>query len=48
MSLVLLPICAILGWQNNQCTVEYSSGFMAGESGERLFLVLKRAEMEQE
>lgn len=48
VSLVLLLIRAILARQTNRFTVEYSSGFTAGESGERLFLVLKRAEMEPE
>lgn len=48
MSLVLLLIRATLAWQTNRFTVEYSSGFTAGEVGERLFLVLKRDEMELE
>ena len=43
----IMLICAILAWQTDRL-VEYSSGFMAGEWGERLFLVLKRAEMQQE
>lgn len=38
----------ILAWQTDWLTAEYSSGFIAGESGERLFLVLKRVEMKKE
>lgn len=38
----------ILALQTDWLTEEYSSGFMAGESGERLFLVLKRVEIKQE
>lgn len=38
----------ILAWQTDWLTVEHSSGFMAGGSGEKLFLVLKRVEMKQE
>lgn len=41
----LLLICAVLAWQADRLSAEYSSGVMAGESEGMLFWDLKTAEM---